>query len=484
MNEVPSLPLEPTDWAAFERLLVRLATDVRQSLEQIGEGPVWQRPPQDVRDAFDARLPVEGEGAEAVYEQFKTVLQPYVVGNRHPDYLGWVVGSGIPSSMIGEWLAALVNSVPTLFDDSSVLTELQVLRWLKQSVGMPDTCSGILTTGVSESTLIALRVATYAALGEQVKTHGVARAADTPVFYLSDETHDCARKAIQILGFGSDHIRTIATDDAFQMRVDDLERAIREDVQAGRKPVAVIATIGTVNTGACDDIDAIADVCADHSVWLHVDGAFGIWTAITSTNSHLTQGVDRADSLVFDLHKWMYQIYDVGCALIKDPGLHKAALETHADYLAPMAGSVRDGPADLCSLSIQLSRGFKALKIWYSLKAEGVSAFASAIERNMELANYLTRQIEAASDLELLAPTNLHIVNFRYAPPMADQEKLDACNQHIVRHLQVAGIAVPSSTFINGKFSVRVCYSNHRTVRSDVDRVLAEVKNAGRDYFG
>lgn len=483
MTLADETPLEPKDWAAFEHLLVRLASEARASLEHLGERPVWQSPPQSVREAFAAQLPLQGEGLDAVYEQFKQTLEPYIVGNRHPDYLGWVVGSGIPASMVGDWLAALVNSVPTLFDDSSALTELQVLQWIKQMVGMPDSCSAILTTGVSESTLIALRVATYAALGDRIKTAGIGATEQKPVFYISDETHDCARKAIQILGFGSTHIRVIKTGSDFSMPAADLETAIREDLATGHKPVAVIATIGTVNTGACDDIQAVADVCADLGVWLHIDGAFGIWSAITSVNQHLTAGVERADSLVFDLHKWMYQTYDVGCAILRSPELHQQALETHADYLAPLAGSVRDGPADFCSLSIQLSRGFKALKIWVSLKSEGVEAFARAIERNLELAHYLTTQIGAASDLELLASTNLHIVNFRYAPDWADPASLNACNEDIVRQLQVAGIAVPSSTMINGQFSIRVCYSNHRTTHHHVDRFVSAIQSAGRDFY-
>nr|WP_070959598.1 pyridoxal-dependent decarboxylase [Hyphomonas sp. Mor2] len=483
MSSTRNTPLEPEDWESFERLLIRLASEARHALEHIGESPVWQRPPQSVRDAFNSSVPMHGEGIEAVYDQFKRDLEPFVVGNRHPNYLGWVIGSGIPASMIGDWLAALVNSVPTLFDDSSALTELQVLRWIKQLVGMPADCSAILTTGVSESTLIALRVATYAALGDSIRLNGVAHAENKPVFYISEETHDCARKAIQILGFGSTHIRVLKTDQDFAMRASDLAAAIREDLAAGRIPVAVIATIGTVNTGACDDIGAIADVCSDHDVWLHVDGAFGIWSAITSVKKHLTSGIERADSLVFDLHKWMYQTYDVGCAIIQDPELHRQALETHADYLAPLTGSVRDGPADLCSLSIQLSRGFKALKIWFSLKSEGVGAFASAIERNLERAQEMTELIHASTDLELLAPTNLHIVNLRFSHKTASPASLNACNEHIVRQLQLDGIAVPSSTMINGKFSIRVCFSNHRANRSHVDRVVSAIEQAGRDYY-
>lgn len=473
-------PLEPSDWLAFEEVLVRIAEDARASLEHLGDGPVWLRPPAHIRDAFDAEIPMAGQGIEATYDQFKRILHPYVVGNRHPNYLGWVVGSGIPSSMVGDWLSSLVNSVPTLFDDSSVLTELQVLKWITQLVGMRSDSSGVLTTGVSEGTLIALRVATVAALGDEILSSGILGLNQKPVFYLSDQTHDCARKAIRILGFGDDHIRVIRTDEAFAMPALELKSAIEQDLEDGHKPVAVIATIGTVNTGSCDDINSISQVCHDLGVWLHVDGAFGIWTALTPQLKHLTDGVAHADSLVFDLHKWMYQVYDIGCVLIADGALHKTALETHADYIAPLPGSVRDGPADLSSRSIQLSRGFKALKVWFSLQAEGVNAFSEAIQQNLSLASYLTEKAVSSEEIELLAPTVLHIVNLRFVPPNSAPAEIDACNQRIVRQLQTEGTAVPSSTMINGRFSIRICFSNHRTTRDHVDQVFNQILRIGR----
>ena len=475
-------PLDPSDWSAFEDLLVRVATDVRASLEHLEDQPVWQRPPRQVRDAFDADVPMSGQGLEATYDQFKRFLYPYVVGNRHPHYLGWVVGSGVPSSMVGDWLSALVNSVPTIFDDSSVLTELQVLKWITKLVGMPAQSSGVLTTGVSEGTLIALRAATVAALGPECRSSGILGATQKPVFYLSDQTHDCARKAILLLGFGEDHIHVIKTDDAFKMPSSALKGAIEKDLRDGRQPIAAIATVGTVNTGACDDIEAIGDVCRELGVWLHVDGAFGIWTTLTPELKHLTRGVERADSLVFDLHKWMYQVYDVGCVLIADANLHRTALETHADYLAPLSGSVRDGPANLSSRGIQLSRGFKALKVWFSLKAEGVTSFAKAIQKNLQLARYLTDKVAASTALELLSPTTLHIVNLRYIPAGSSAGEIDACNQEIVRRLQSEGIAVPSSTVIDGKFSIRICFSNHRTTENHVDRVFEEILKKGQGH--
>lgn len=474
--------LDPDNWDDFETFLQRMARDVPQHLKTISQRPVWRKPNDAAEASFTAPPPSTGQGLAATYEEFQSLILPHLTGNLHPRFWGWVIGSGAPSSMVGDWLAAFTNGVPTLFDEASLRTELQVIEWIKQLLGISAEASGVLTTGVSEATLIALTVARYAAFGETLKQEGVFADGARARFYISDQTHDCARKAISILGFGSRHMRIIPTNSRFQMDVAQLEQAIAEDIDAGLVPVAAIATAGTVNTGAFDDIVAIREICRAREVWLHVDGAFGAWTAITSEHSHLASGLDLADSLVFDMHKWMYQTYGIGCVMIRDQELHTRALQIDADYLAHLDGTLSDAPADLCSRSVQLSRDFRALKFWFSLKSDGVGAYADAISGNIALAQYLTRQIEQSKDLELLAPTSLHIVNFRYRGNLRCRDEIDRCNRSILQRLHREGVAIPSSTMIEGKFSIRVCFSNHRTVRRDIDESLEQLLAFGRSF--
>ena len=471
--------LEPQDWDAFEDQLHQIASDVVAHLKSLKEKPVWTRPTDAVREALRQPAPQEGIGIKGAYNEFQTHILPHITGNLHPKFLGWVVGSGAPASMVGDWLASFTNGAPTLFDDSCLLTELQTIDWLKELLKLDPKTSGILTTGASEATLISLTAARYSALGDALKQNGVFSLDKKPVFYLSDQTHDCSRKAIEILGFGRDHIRTIKTDDAFRMDCDALFRQLQADINDNKKPIAVIATLGTVNTGACDDIPLIADICKDLGVWFHIDAAFGAWASLAEGYHHLTRDFDRADSIVVDLHKWMFQSYDLGCALIRNPLVHQQSLSTSADYIAPIKGSLTDSKEHLSTRAIQLSRGFKALKLWFSLKSEGISAFAATIENNMALAGYFTDNIKNEHRLEMLAPTTLHIVNCRYVGGLEDCDEINQCNRDILRTLHETGFAIPSSTMLDGKFALRICITNHRTRQADLDSLIEKIIELG-----
>ena len=481
LGNEPSSGLDPEDWDAFEQQLKLIAQNTVHHLKHIREQPVWTRPTTQARAAFRQPAPQKGIGVKNAYEEFNQNILPHITGNIHPRFWGWVVGSGAPASMVGDWLAAFANGAPTLFDDSCLLTELQVIDWLKELLQLEMSASGILTTGASEATLIALTVARYAALGPDIKNSGVFSLRQTPVFYVSDQTHDCARKAIEILGFGRDHIRTIKTDDAFQMDCRVLAEKLQADLDQNRKPIAVIATLGTVNTGAIDDIRKISAICRAHDVWLHVDAAFGAWASLSTEHRNLRDGLAGADSVVVDLHKWMFQCYDLGCAFVRDGELHKAALSTSADYIAPIKGSLTDSDEHLSTRAIQLSRGFKALKLWFSLKSEGIASFAAAIEENLRLARYLVERIEAIDSLEILAPAPLHIVNCRYVGALMDPDKINHLNTAILQRLHMSGFAIPSSTVLNGKFAIRICISNHRTRQSDLDEFIDQFIAIGKD---
>jgi aromatic-L-amino-acid/L-tryptophan decarboxylase len=237
-----------------------------------------------------------------------------------------------------------------------------------------------------------------------------------------------------------------------------------------------------VNTGAVDDLDALADLCRDEKLWLHVDGAFGALAALDPTGRALVKGMERADSLAFDLHKWMYLPYDVGCVLVRDTQRHQKAFAAQASYLKKLEGGVAKGEAPLTNFGPQLSRGFRALKVWLNLKAYGVDQFARLIGQNIGQAQYLKARVEREPELELLAPVPMNVVNFRYRGKGLDAPTLEALNPRILVALQERGIAVPSQTVLKGRFAIRVAITNHRSRREDFDALADAVLALGREF--
>jgi glutamate/tyrosine decarboxylase-like PLP-dependent enzyme len=293
--------------------------------------------------------------------------------------------------------------------------------------------------------------------------------------YCSAETHGWARRAVELLGIGNQNLRRIPVDAALRMDVDALRHAIARDRASGERPICVIATAGTVNTGAIDDLGTIADLCRDERLWFHIDGAFGALARLAPSLASRVRGLERADSLAFDLHKWGYLPFEVGCALVRDPDAHHAAFELKGRYLDPTDRGVIAGGLPFAERGLELTRGFKALKVWLSFKAHGVDAIAEIIEQNVAQANYLAARIEAHPDLELLAPVALNVVCFRYTP--GD----DAINREILMRVQEDGIAVPSSTILNGRYAIRCAITNHRSRREDFDALVDAVARIGTE---
>jgi glutamate/tyrosine decarboxylase-like PLP-dependent enzyme len=280
---------------------------------------------------------------------------------------------------------------------------------------------------------------------------------------------------MELMGMGRVALCVVEVDSGYRMQLEQLRQAIPADRAAGLKPICVVATAGTVNTGATDDLPAIADLCAREDLWFHVDGAFGAPAYWSEKLRPIVQGMERADSLAFDLHKWGYMPYDIGCVLVRDAESHKAAFATGASYLDAMERGPAAGGLRFADRGIELSRGFKALKVWMSLKAQGADAISAAIEQNVEQARYLVSLVTACPELELAAEAPLNIVCFRYAGAN------DTENKEILMRLQEGGIAVPSGTVLDGRFAIRVAISNHRSRLRDFDLLVDTVKQIGRD---
>jgi len=316
---------------------------------------------------------------------------------------------------------------------------------------------------------------------EFIEEGGALIAATPCVVYASNEVHNSVDKAISSLGLGRRNLRRIETDADYRIIPEALERAITEDRAAGRRPICIIATAGTVNTGAVDDLDALACIARREKLWFHVDGAFGASLIVSPRYRHLLRGIEHADSIAFDFHKWFYVPYDVGCTLVRDPSHLRASFSPPASYLAKLDRGIVGGGVSYGGLGADLSRRFRALKVWMSFKEHGANRYGEQIEQNIAQAAYLAGLIEREPDLELAAPVPLNVVCFRFAPAGIDGEQKDALNREVLMRLQERGIAAPSSTVLDGRFAIRAAITNHRSTRADFDVLVASVLEIGRE---
>jgi glutamate/tyrosine decarboxylase-like PLP-dependent enzyme len=303
------------------------------------------------------------------------------------------------------------------------------------------------------------------------------------VFYGSSETHGWARKAAELLGLGARAFRRVPVDAEYRVDVAALARTVADDRAAGLQPFCVVGTAGTVNTGATDDLPALAALCRAEGLWFHVDGAFGALAYLSDALRPQVAGLERADSVGFDLHKWGYLPFECACVLVRDPELHRGTFAYEAATARYLDGATRGviaGGIPFAERGLDLTRGFKALKVWLSLKAHGVDELVRCIEQNVAQSRHLAGRVAAHPELELLAPAPLNIVCYRYAPPGVDDGTLDAVNAEVLLRLQEEGIAVPSSTVLGGRFALRVANVNHRTRRADVDALVEETVRLGR----
>jgi glutamate/tyrosine decarboxylase-like PLP-dependent enzyme len=458
-------------------------------LENVRARPVWQPVPNSIKALLASSLPVSPTPAPLVYGEFKEQILPYPTGNIHPRFWGWVMGTGSPLAMLADMLASGMNSHVAGYDQAATLVETQILRWLAELLAFPVEASGILTSGGTVANIIGVTVARNVNAGFNVRKDGLqGQTGERPelVVYCSSETHSWAQKAVELLGLGDHSLRRVGVDSQYKMDLSGLMAAIRTDRASGRKPICVIGTAGTVNTGAVDDLRGIAEICRHEGIWFHVDGAFGALAKLAPAFSQLVDGIELADSLAFDLHKWMYMPFEAGCVLIKDQKAHQRAFSLTPSYLSALNRGIAPAPLEFASRGLDLSRGFKALKIWFSLKVHGTALFGRLIEQNIRQAHYLKELIESNPHLELLAPVELNVVCFRFkaaAAEGAEESFMDRLNTEILLRIQESGKAVPSGTRIQGKFTIRVAITNHRSRRSDFELLAKLVVQTGRQIL-
>ena len=471
----PELTLDPEDWENLKTLGHEMLDDMVDHLRDIRKQPVWQQIPNEVKLRFNKSVPIEPNDRETIYKEFKENILPYPLGNIHPRFWGWVVGSGTPFGILIEMLTATMNTNVAGGEQIANYVETQVIKWTKEMLGYDLNASGLLVSGASIANLIGLTVARNTKASYDIVKHGVQSSEKDLLFYGSTEMHGSIDRTIQLLGLGLNSLKKIAVNKKFEIRLDILRNTIEADIKAGCQPICIVGNAGTVNTGSIDDLNALAEIAKEFNMWFHVDGAFGVWCKLSPQSNGLVKGIEQADSIAFDFHKWMYINYDVGCVLVRNRKDHFDAFNFSGDYNAHLERGTGSGETWFSDYGPQLSRGFRALKVWMTIKENGIKKLGNLIEQNIQQARYLTELIKKERKLEILAPTRLNIVNFRYNDEISDIDILNKLNEEILFRLQEQGIAVPSNTMINGHFAIRVAIVNHRSVRHDFEVLINSV---------
>lgn len=480
----------PFAWTPDEirRVGYRVVDLIAEHLTRLPDGPVFRPPPAELAEALLAEpAPSGGESADAILDRMAREVGPYPFGNGHPRFYGWVNSPPAVIGVLADALAAAMNPSVAGGNHAAVWIERQVLEWFKALVGFPREGMGLLVSGGSAAAIVGLAVARHVACarrGWDVRANGVrgAPSAGGPgrlLLYKGAEGHGCNQKAAELLGLGSASVRQVPSGADLRMLPEALDAMLEEDIAAGRVPMAVVASAGTVNTGAVDPLDALADVCARRGVWLHVDGAYGAPAVLTDEYRDALAALGRADSLAIDPHKWLYVPVDAGLVLVRDGQAMRDAFSLVPPYLRTDGDEHGvQGPPWLSEFGIEQTRPFRALKVWMALRYFGLDGYRALVSGDIALARLLADRVRGADDFELWEPQGLSVVCFRAAPlPLrADGAALDALNRDLLRDLQLSGEGFLSSTVLSGRLWLRACIVNPRATERDVLAVFDAVR--------
>ena len=472
--------LDPADWDNFRALAREMMDTTVDDLEGLPTRHAW-RPLSDKDKApFATPLPQEGRGLRAAYQDFLRFVKPFPFGQFTPRFWGWAGGTGTSDGVLASLLNAAFHSPNIIHHHAGTWVELQVLEWLRAAFAFPKATKGNLTSGGSLANFIALVVARHVKGGASVRTKGVR--GKKWVVYGSAATHYSVPKALDMLGLGSDAFRVVPVTERFEIDLESLEKTIAQDRKRGLKPIGVVGNAGTVGTGAIDPLDALAAFARKEKLWFHVDGAIGATAAFSGRHRGLLKGIDRADSLAFDLHKWFSQPYDVGCILVADGRALEDAFAYQTAYTSPVPDSLTDSPIVFANRGPELSRALRGLPFWMSMKTHGAAKFGQMVDKNIDQARFLEGLVKESPVLELLASSPLPIVNFRYrGSRRLPMKVVNRLNESLVGEIQKRGIAIPSLYAIGGKSCVRVCNLNQRSQRSDFEALVQACEQIGAD---
>ena len=421
-------------------------------------------------------MPEEGHSFDEVFAEYAQNVAPNAFNLDHPRFFAFIPSAPNFVSILADALAAGSNVFAGTWVESCgpSQVELVVMDWFKGVLGLPETAAGLLVSGGSVASLTALAVARRAVLTDETRNARV---------YLSNQTHASIDRALRILGISAAQLRRIPTDASFRMDTAQLARAIQRDFEAGLKPFAVVANAGTTNTGTVDPLASIAEIARAHSLWFHVDAAYGGFAAFTERGRRCLSGIEQADSLVLDPHKWLYCPFEAGCVLVRNGALMRETFRIMPEYMVDVARQDRE--VNFCDYGLQLTRSFRALKIWMALKTYGARRFRQVIDRCLDLTEYAARCFERSPRIELTTPPQLGIFTFRYVPerlPSADtQAYLNLVNEELVAKITASGKLMLSSTRLGPRTVLRLCVLNHRTRKEDIKEALILIEQLGRE---
>ena len=427
-----------------------------------------------IRDRLDATLPTKGTDFDGLLRVFREDIIPFSRQNAHPRMFGYVQSPGTPIAAFADLLASTLNANLTVWRSAPAPVEVERLTidWIRQILGFNAEAGGLFVSGGSMANLSALAAA------RQTKDCSSGRLR----IYASSETHFSIVKAAALLGIGRENVCHIAVDERFRIRTDDLVVKITADLEAGCVPLCVVANAGTVNTGAVDPLAEIREIANRFQLWMHVDGSYGALAILAKSARELFAGIERADSVALDPHKWLYLPVDVGCVIYRDPEIVHAAFAHEAEYTR-IIGQEADEAFAFWDYGPELSRRFRALKVWMLLKGVGVDALSEAIENNLACARHLESMVRASDDFEMAAPVELSIFCFRHMPAQLRNESpktIDAFNERLLVALQRDGSSYLSNATLGGRFALRGCVLNYRTTLHDIEILLDDLRRVAK----
>lgn len=465
--------------AVFREAMHKIADVVADYLEQVGDKPVLPGiEPGSVRDQLPATAPEQPEDIDKILSDYHTLIEANNTHWNHPGFMAYFAVTGSGPGILGETLAGALNVNAMLWRTAPSATELEEVTcgWLRDAMGLPKDFWGIINDTASVGSLVSLATARHRLPGADIRSKGMAGRTDLPVMtvYASEHAHSSIDKAIVALGLGLDNLRKIPSDSDFRMRPDALAAAIEEDSKAGFKPIAVVATVGTTSTTSVDPVPAIADIAEQHGLWLHVDAAYAGVSAIVPELRELMPGLDRADSLVTNPHKWLFVPVDCAVLFVKQPDLVREAFSVVPHYLTTPERGVRN----LMDYGIQLGRRMRALKLWFVMRSFGLTGLRDRIRYHCELASELATWIQADPNFELMAPVPMGTACFRATPPGLSPEQQDAFNEALVAKVNAEGPVFISHTQLCGRFVLRICVGNLRTRREHLETAWSLVRES------
>ena len=472
--------LDPENWEKFKELGHKMLEDALTLLQNIRDHPNLQQP-EEALQKLVVPLSDAGEDFEQVYKILNEYLLPYHVNNTRPQFWGLVVGTGSPFGVLVDMLISSRNAGFPSFGEMPLFK--LTMNWLKELLEVPKDYSGVFVSGGSEANYTGLAVARNAKAEVNMKTKGMQSVEKKMVLYGSEEMHHCLERSVELLGIGNEALRWIPVDEKYSIKLGELEKAIKEDKKQGLYPFCVIGNAGTVNTGAFDDFNSLADLCSRKDLWFHVDGAFGAWVKLSETHKHLADGLERADSIAVDLHKWMNMPYPIGFTLIRDKAAHYSTFVYghEAKYLETALEKIDLDMATMMS-SLALSRGNSGLKTYMLLRAYGKDKYRGLIQQNIAGIHYLAKNLENHPLFEVTAPVVSNIVCFRYNPGGLSEEELEKLNRMILGGLWNELMGYISDTTLKGKYMLRACNVNHRSKYTDFDVFIEKMITIG-DMF-